>query len=82
MDQQLTSLSQPGTTVHSELDIPPAPADTPYALQILLDLYREQFLKFVEMMKGPTYKDNVESNIQQEKVIYIFLLQLYLILYL
>jgi H3 lysine-79-specific histone-lysine N-methyltransferase len=44
VDQQLSSLSltlQPNVpSVHEELSIPAAPADTPYALQILLDLYR------------------------------------------
>lgn len=44
VDQQLSSLSlalQPNAmAVHEELSIPAAPAATPYALQILLDLYR------------------------------------------
>lgn len=44
VDQHLSSLSlslQPHTvTVHEELSIPAAPSATPYALQILLDLYR------------------------------------------
>lgn len=44
VDQQLSSLSlalQPNAaSVHEELSIPAAPAATPYALQILLDLYR------------------------------------------
>lgn len=38
VDQQLTSLT--GDMKHNELDIPPAPGETPYALQILLDMYR------------------------------------------
>lgn len=44
VDQHLTSISltalQQNALVHEELSIPAAPADTPYALQILLDLYR------------------------------------------
>lgn len=44
VDQQLSSLSlslqSHSTSVHEELSIPPAPSATPYALQILLDLYR------------------------------------------
>lgn len=44
VDQHLSSLSlslQSHTaTVHEELSIPAAPSATPYALQILLDLYR------------------------------------------
>lgn len=38
VDQQLTTLS--GDMQHSELEIPVAPAETPYALHILLDLYK------------------------------------------
>jgi [histone H3]-lysine79 N-trimethyltransferase len=37
VDQQLTTLA--GDMQHEELDIPPV-AETPYALQILLDLYK------------------------------------------
>jgi [histone H3]-lysine79 N-trimethyltransferase len=37
VDQQLTTLA--GDMLHEELDIPPV-AETPYALQILLDLYK------------------------------------------
>lgn len=45
VDQQLSSLSlsmqaSQCATVHEELSIPSAPSDTPYGLQILLDLYR------------------------------------------
>lgn len=38
IDQQLTSLT--GDMRHNELEIPPDPNETPYALQILLDMYR------------------------------------------
>lgn len=44
VDQHLSSLSMSlqshATVVHEELSIPSAPAATPYALQLLLDLYR------------------------------------------
>lgn len=44
VDQHLTSISltalQQNALVHEELSIPAVPSDTPYALQILLDLYR------------------------------------------
>lgn len=47
VDQQLSSLSlslqSHSTSVHEELSIPPAPSATPYALQILLDMYRYTF---------------------------------------
>ncbi|XP_046998857.1 histone-lysine N-methyltransferase, H3 lysine-79 specific isoform X1 [Schistocerca americana] len=67
VDQQLTSLSLNTSSVHEELDIPPAPAETPYALQILLDLYRAQFLQMVDMMKNPAFRDSVEVQIETEK---------------
>ncbi|XP_067001599.2 histone-lysine N-methyltransferase, H3 lysine-79 specific [Anabrus simplex] len=66
VDQQLTSLSL-STNVHTELDIPPAPAETPYALQILLDMYRAQFMQMVDQMKSPRYRDEVNVSIEKEK---------------
>ncbi|PNF35512.1 hypothetical protein B7P43_G04129 [Cryptotermes secundus] len=67
VDQQLTSLTLSTNSVHTELDIPPAPADTPYALQILLDMYRAQFLQMVEIMKSPHYRDDVNLQIERDK---------------
>ncbi|PSN43720.1 hypothetical protein C0J52_13998 [Blattella germanica] len=67
VDQQLTSLTLNSNSIHSELEIPPAPADTPYALQILLDMYRAQFMQMVEMMKSSSYRDNVNQQIEREK---------------
>lgn len=69
VDQQLTSLTtSTAKTVHEELDIPPAPAETPYALQVLLDLFRSQFIDAIDQMKKPNYKDQVRAQIQKEKV--------------
>lgn len=65
VDQQLTSLTRP---VHEELDIPPAPAHTPYALQVLLDLYRDQMMAALDAFKNPHYKSNVNAQIAFEKV--------------
>ncbi|XP_022901113.2 histone-lysine N-methyltransferase, H3 lysine-79 specific isoform X1 [Onthophagus taurus] len=65
VDQKLTSLST--DMVHDELDIPPAPENTPYALQILLDMYRAQYMSMIEEMKTPQYKGNVENLITEEK---------------
>lgn len=64
IDQQLTSLT--GDMTHEELEIPVAPSDTPYALQILLDLFRTQFMQQLEHMRGPTYKDYVNQQITDE----------------
>lgn len=53
--------------VHTELEIPQAPADTPYALQILLDMYRVQFMQMIDAMKSSKYKDQVDTQISKEK---------------
>lgn len=65
VDQQLTSLT--GGMHHSELNIPAAPGDTPYALQILLDMYRNQFMEALERMKSNSYKENVTKEIATEE---------------
>ncbi|XP_055601875.1 histone-lysine N-methyltransferase, H3 lysine-79 specific isoform X2 [Uranotaenia lowii] len=65
VDQLLTSIA--GDMQHSELDIPEAPSETPYALQILLDLFKTQFMKTIEAMRKPSYKDNVQQQIEREK---------------
>ncbi|RZC33271.1 histone-lysine N-methyltransferase, H3 lysine-79 specific [Asbolus verrucosus] len=65
VDQQLTALST--ELVHNELDIPQAPASTPYGLQILLDMFRAQYVQMLNQMKQPTYKTSVENHIKQEK---------------
>lgn len=66
VDQKLTSLTA-GDMQHQELDIPTAPRETPYALQILLDMYRNQFLQALDQMKSPAYKENVSRQIADEK---------------
>ncbi|XP_062554766.1 histone-lysine N-methyltransferase, H3 lysine-79 specific isoform X2 [Armigeres subalbatus] len=65
VDQLLTSLA--GDMQHTELDIPDAPSETPYGLQILLDLYKAQFMKAIETMRKSSYKDNVQHQIEREK---------------
>lgn len=65
VDQQLTSLS--GDMQHEELEIPTAPAETPYALQILLDLYRSQYMQCLEQMRSPRYRENLNRQIADEK---------------
>lgn len=65
VDQQLTSLT--GNMQHSELDIPVAPGETPYALQILLDMFRNQFMQALDSMRTSSYKENVHSEIEMER---------------
>ncbi|XP_034942950.1 histone-lysine N-methyltransferase, H3 lysine-79 specific isoform X2 [Chelonus insularis] len=71
VDQHLSSLSLSlqahSTSVHEELSIPPAPAATPYALQILLDLYRDQFMLMLEAIKTPAYKVSVNTDLAKER---------------
>lgn len=71
VDQQLTSVSLLPTVglseLHNELDIPSAP-DTPYALQLMLDLMRAQYLQMVDTMKDPKYRDKLIKDIELEKV--------------
>ncbi|XP_011696604.1 PREDICTED: histone-lysine N-methyltransferase, H3 lysine-79 specific isoform X2 [Wasmannia auropunctata] len=71
VDQQLSSLSlslqSHSTSVHEELSIPPAPSATPYALQILLDMFRDQFMLMLESMRTPTYKASVNTDIARER---------------
>ena len=49
------------------MPIPNAP-DTPYALQVLLDRFRQQYLTMMESIKKPQYKDDVNLEIEKEKV--------------
>lgn len=65
IDQQLTSLS--GDMKHNELEIPTAPGETPYALQILLDMFRDQLMNTLDEMKSYSYKNHVNKQIELEK---------------
>lgn len=56
--------------MHEELEIAHAPADTPYALQILLDLVRTQYMQAIENMKNPSYRIHVQEQIDKEKVMF------------
>lgn len=55
------------TNVHSELEIPSNPQETPYGLQMLLDMFRSQYLSAVEAMRSPQYAENVKVQIEEEK---------------
>lgn len=55
-----------GTMIHEELEYTP-PTETPYALKILLDVYRNQFMNFIESMKSPPFKENLHRQIEKEK---------------
>ncbi|KAJ8983529.1 hypothetical protein NQ317_012020 [Molorchus minor] len=66
VDQQLTALSSE-IIVHNELDIPEEPAETPYGLQVLLDMFKGHYIQMLHQMKSPMYKMNVENQIDEEK---------------
>lgn len=50
------------------MDIPPAP-DTPYGLQLMLDVWRAEYLQMVMNMRSPKYRVKLEAEIEAEKVI-------------
>nr|XP_027225717.1 histone-lysine N-methyltransferase, H3 lysine-79 specific-like isoform X5 [Penaeus vannamei] len=69
VDQKLslfTSSTVGGVIRHEELPIPPK-SDTPYALEVLLDVFRQQFLNMLDTIKNPDYKDYVLQQIEVEK---------------
>ncbi|KAM8701568.1 hypothetical protein ACLKA7_007649 [Drosophila subpalustris] len=66
VDQQLTSLLR-GDMSHRELDIPVASQDTPYSLQILLDVFRSQYMNLIEHMRSSAYLPQVQKQIAQEQ---------------
>ncbi|KAF5285705.1 hypothetical protein FQA39_LY16511 [Lamprigera yunnana] len=65
VDQQLTALSS--NLIHNELDIPQAPESTPYSLQILMHMFRDQYMAMVNRMRSPNYKALIDCQIKQEK---------------
>ncbi|CAG9817009.1 unnamed protein product [Phaedon cochleariae] len=66
VDQKLTSLSSE-LIVHNELDIPEQPSDTPYGLQVLLDMFKGHYMQMINQMKNPMYKSLVDTQIEEER---------------
>ncbi|CAH1970031.1 unnamed protein product [Acanthoscelides obtectus] len=66
VDQQLTALSSE-VIVHNELEIPEEPSETPYGLQVLLDMFKGHYMQMLHQMKNPMYKTLVDSQIEEEK---------------
>ena len=70
VEQRLSALGvalQPASRLHSELDIPRSP-HTPYSLQLLLDMFRDQYLAFITRMNTPEYAHEIRQQIEKEKV--------------
>lgn len=65
VDEHLTNYV--GTMIHEELDVPPAHSEVPYALKILLDVYKAQFMSFLDSMKSSQFKENLKLQIDNER---------------
>jgi [histone H3]-lysine79 N-trimethyltransferase len=65
IDAQLSSYI--GTMAHEEIDDPTSYAEVPYPLKILLDMYKTQFMNFLNTMKSSTFKENLNRQIESEK---------------
>ncbi|XP_041975619.1 histone-lysine N-methyltransferase, H3 lysine-79 specific isoform X2 [Aricia agestis] len=68
VEQRLSALGalQPAERLHTELDIPRAPA-APYSLQLLLDMLRDQYLALIARMPTPEYAAEVRQQIHRER---------------
>jgi H3 lysine-79-specific histone-lysine N-methyltransferase len=68
VDQKLTQISSAATTgVIKHEEIPITSRDTPYALQKLLEIYKNQFLDAIETMKSDEYRDEILQQVEAEK---------------
>lgn len=65
VDEQLTNYA--GTMTHEELDVPDPTTEPPYALKILLDVYKAQFMSFIDQMRSNSFKENLHRQIESEK---------------
>ncbi|KAK7074839.1 Histone-lysine N-methyltransferase, H3 lysine-79 specific [Halocaridina rubra] len=68
VDQKLPMISTTtgGILRHEELPIPPS-SNTPYALEVLLDIMRQQYMNLIDSFKQPEYKDFVLKQMETEK---------------
>lgn len=75
VEQRLSALGvslQPSDKLHLELEIPRSP-HTPYGLQVLLDMMRDQYLSFIDRMGTPEYAREIQLQIDKEKVIIVYI---------
>ncbi|GBP29283.1 Histone-lysine N-methyltransferase, H3 lysine-79 specific [Eumeta japonica] len=69
VEQRLSALGvslQPADQLHTELEIPRSP-HTPYSLQLLLDMFRDQYLAYIQHMNSPEYAQDLKTQIEREK---------------
>lgn len=68
IDQKLTQLSSAATTgIIKHEEMPITTRNTPYALQKLLEMYKNQFLDAIETMKSPQYRRQLLDQVEVEK---------------
>lgn len=68
VEQKLTNLTlsnSNGILKHDE--IPIANRDTPYALQKLLEIFKNYYLDTIETMKSTSFKENLEEQISVQR---------------
>jgi [histone H3]-lysine79 N-trimethyltransferase len=65
IDEHLAAYA--GTMTHEELDMPSTSSETPYALKILLDVYKAQFMGFLDSMKSSAFKENLHRQIESKR---------------
>ncbi|KAL7039033.1 hypothetical protein ACKWTF_009773 [Chironomus riparius] len=65
IDEQLTNYA--GTMTHEELDVPDPSTEPPYGLKILLDVYKAQFMSFLDNMRSASFKENLHRQIENER---------------
>ncbi|XP_018022161.1 histone-lysine N-methyltransferase, H3 lysine-79 specific isoform X2 [Hyalella azteca] len=67
IDQKLSLFSaSDGIMRHEELPIPPS-TSAPYALEVLLDSFRQQFMEMLDSMRHDSYTHFVSKQIEEER---------------
>ena len=64
VDEHLAAYA--GTMIHEELDVPSS-TEIPYALKILLDVYKAQFMGYIDSMKSAAFKENLHRQIESKR---------------
>lgn len=53
--------------IHEEIDDPRTYNDVPYALKVLLDTFKAQYMNYINTMRSTTFKENLNRQIESEK---------------
>lgn len=65
IDAHLSSYS--GMMIHEEIDDPMTNNDVPFALKVLLDTFKAQYMNYINTMRSATFKENLNRQIESEK---------------